>query len=123
LGTVTLDMSQACINSVKANAPQAEIVFDRLHVQRLAHDALDQVRRALVAKHTAPEQRHVLKKRFVLQNPSPTGHQNLEAEPFARLHMSTQPAALPITTAPARAIVPPTMQLRSPLQPTAALIG
>jgi transposase len=68
LGTVTLDMSQAYINSVKANAPQAEIVFDRFHVQRLAHDALDQVRRALVAKHTEPEQRQVLKKtRFVLQ--------------------------------------------------------
>jgi transposase len=45
LGTVTLDMSQAYINSVKANAPQAEIVFDRFHVQRLAHDALDLVPR------------------------------------------------------------------------------
>src|SRR5204862_372322 len=38
------------------------------HFQRLAHDALDQVRCALVAKHTEPEQRHVLEQtRFVLQ--------------------------------------------------------
>jgi transposase len=68
LSTVTLDMSQAYIASVSAHAPQAQLVFDRFHVQRLAHDALDQVRRALVADNEDPEQRRVLKKtRFVLQ--------------------------------------------------------
>lgn len=68
LRTVTLDMSQAYIQSVKAHAPDAAIVFDRFHVQRLAQDALDQVRRALVAKHADSEQRRALKKtRFVLQ--------------------------------------------------------
>ena len=71
LSNVTLDMSQAYIAAVKANAPQAEIVFDRFHVQRLAQDALDEVRRALVAKHAEPEQRQALKKtRFVLQKNS-----------------------------------------------------
>lgn len=48
--------------------PQAEIVFDRFHLQRLVHDALDEVRRAIVAEHTQPEERRALKKtRFVLQ--------------------------------------------------------
>jgi transposase len=68
LRIVTMDLSQAYIASVKANAPQAQVVFDRFHVQRLAHDALDEVRRALVAEHTDTEQRRALKKtRFVLQ--------------------------------------------------------
>jgi transposase len=68
LRTVTLDMSQAYIQSVKAHAPQASIVFDRFHVQRLAHDALDQVRRAIVAKHSDAVERRALKRtRFVLQ--------------------------------------------------------
>jgi transposase len=68
LHMVTLDMSQAYIQSVKANAPQAALVFDRFHVQRLAHDALDQVRRAIVAQQNNPNERRALKRtRFVLQ--------------------------------------------------------
>jgi len=68
LQLVTLDMSQAYIQSVKTNAPQATIVFDRFHVQRLAHDALDQVRRAIVAQQTSADERRALKRtRFVLQ--------------------------------------------------------
>lgn len=91
LGTVTLDMSQAYINSVKANAPQAEIVFDRFHVQRLAHDALDQVRRALVAKHTEREQRHVLKKtRFVLQK-NPENLSRPERQKLAEVQANNRP--------------------------------
>lgn len=91
LRSVTLDMSQAYINSVKANAPQAEIVFDRFHVQRLAHDALDQVHRALVAKHTAPEQRHVLKKtRFVLQK-KPENLSSAERHKLAEIQANHMP--------------------------------
>jgi transposase len=84
-------MSQAYINSVKAHAPQAEIVFDRFHVQRLAHDALDQVRRALVAKQTAPEQRQVLKKtRFVLQK-NPENLSSAERQKLAQVQVSNRP--------------------------------
>jgi transposase len=91
LGTVTLDMSQAYITSVNANAPQAEIVFDRFHVQRLAHDALDQVRRALVAKHTEPEQRQVLKKtRFVLQK-NPENLSSAERQKLAQVQANNRP--------------------------------
>jgi len=46
--TVTIDISAAYISSVEKNAPNAEIVFDRFHVQRLASEAVDEVRREMV---------------------------------------------------------------------------
>jgi transposase len=67
LRAVSIDMSQAYIAAVKEGAPNARLVFDRFHVQRLAHDALDQVRRGEVRDAT-PENRGALKKtRFALQ--------------------------------------------------------
>jgi transposase len=45
IATATIDMFQAYINVLKERAPQAQIVFDRFHVQRLASDAVDEVRR------------------------------------------------------------------------------
>jgi transposase len=42
---VTMDLSSAFIAAVDERAPQAEKVFDRFHVQRLASDAVDEVRR------------------------------------------------------------------------------
>jgi transposase len=55
---VTIDMSAAYEKAVAECLPHAEIVFDRFHVQRLASDALDEVRRSLVrelrgTKHAA----------------------------------------------------------------------
>ncbi|MDQ3266934.1 MAG: transposase, partial [Myxococcota bacterium] len=38
-------MSAAFIAAVDEHAPHAEKVFDRFHVQRLASDAVDEVRR------------------------------------------------------------------------------
>ncbi|MFQ5691380.1 MAG: ISL3 family transposase [Gemmatimonadota bacterium] len=46
--TVTIDMSEGYRKAVEERAPQAKIVYDRFHVQRLASDAVDQVRRAQV---------------------------------------------------------------------------
>jgi len=90
LQNVTLDMSQAYIRSVTTHAPQATIVFDRFHVQRLAHDALDQVRRALVAE-TDPEQRRVLKKtRFVLQK-NPENLSTAERRKLAEVQRYNRP--------------------------------
>jgi transposase len=43
---VTMDMAGSYIKAVTEHVPQAEIVFDRFHVQRLASDAVDAVRRA-----------------------------------------------------------------------------
>ncbi len=45
---VTIDMAAGYIKAVESSLPNAEIVFDRFHVERLAHDALDEVRRAMV---------------------------------------------------------------------------
>jgi len=42
---VTIDMSNAFIAAVEEALPNAEIVFDRFHVQKLAGDAVDKVRR------------------------------------------------------------------------------
>jgi transposase len=68
LQSVTIDMSAAYIKAVSDAAPQARIVFDKFHVQRLAHDALDQVRRAEVRNVAEPAQRAALKHaRFALQ--------------------------------------------------------
>jgi len=48
LETVTMDMSAGYRRAVLDHAPQAAIVFDRFHVQKLAGEALDQVRRQVV---------------------------------------------------------------------------
>ncbi|MBA3504361.1 MAG: transposase, partial [Betaproteobacteria bacterium] len=45
---VTMDLSAAYRSSVSEHAPQAELVFDRFHIQRLASDAVDAVRRGEV---------------------------------------------------------------------------
>lgn len=45
---VTIDMAAGYIKAVENSLPSAQIVFDRFHVERLAHDALDEVRRAMV---------------------------------------------------------------------------
>ena len=42
---VTMDMSQAYIETVRKRIPGAQIVFDRFHVQKLAGNAVDEVRR------------------------------------------------------------------------------
>lgn len=61
LAAVTIDMSGAYIKAVTEAAPHVEIIFDRFHVQRLAHDALDQVRRAEVRELPTPAARKPLK--------------------------------------------------------------
>ena len=48
LETVTMDMSAGYKLAVQQHAPQADIVFDRFHVQKLANDAVDQVRREVM---------------------------------------------------------------------------
>jgi transposase len=45
LKAVTMDMSGPYIKAVTEAAPRAHIIFDRFHVQRLAQDAVDEVRR------------------------------------------------------------------------------
>lgn len=58
---VTMDLSAAFISAVDECAPQAEKVYDRFHVQRLASDAVDQVRRAEVREVAGTAAAHFLK--------------------------------------------------------------
>lgn len=68
---VTIDMSGGYQKAIEEHLPQAEITYDRFHVQRLASDALDEVRRELVNLAETPEEaRSVKGTRFVLlKNP------------------------------------------------------
>lgn len=45
IAAVSMDMSQAYISAVQTKVPQAQIVFDRFHVQALVNNALDETRR------------------------------------------------------------------------------
>ena len=68
---VTMDLSAAFIKAVEDRVPQARIVFDRFHVQRLASDALDEVRREQLRDlRGTPEGRDLFRSRFaLLKNP------------------------------------------------------
>jgi transposase len=63
--------SAAYISAVKTWLPQATIIFDRFHVQKLASDALDEVRRSLVRDMEGAEEASAIKgTRFaLLKNP------------------------------------------------------
>ena len=68
LTAVTLDMSAAFIKAITNCAPAAKLVFDRFHVQRLAHDALDEVRRDLLRAAEEESERKAIKgTRWALQ--------------------------------------------------------
>lgn len=45
LEAVTIDLSKAYIKAVTEATPEAKLIFDRFHVQRLVQDALDETRR------------------------------------------------------------------------------
>ena len=81
LETVSVDLSPALTSAVKARCPEATIVYDRFHVQRLAHDALDAVRRAEVREATGDDARALKRTRWALQK----GPWNLTAIESARL--------------------------------------
>jgi transposase len=61
LTQVTMDLSSGFIAAVDERAPQAEKVYDRFHVQRLASDAVDQVRRSEVRRAEEAEEAAALK--------------------------------------------------------------
>jgi len=82
LEVVTMDMSAGYMGAVRGRAPQAQIVFDRFHVQQLAGDAVDEVRREQVRLLEDPQDKRAVKDtRFVLlKNPW-----NLRAEEKRKL--------------------------------------
>ena len=82
---------QAYIAAVQQMAPQATIVFDRFHVQRLVHDALDELRRAQVRTIDDPADRKALKgTRWPLQK-NPWNLDNIEAAKPTELQRINRP--------------------------------
>ena len=68
--SVTIDMSQAYISVVKDLIPQARLIFDRFHVQRLVQDALDETRRDEVRAASIEDKRALKDTRYaLLKNP------------------------------------------------------
>jgi transposase len=68
---VTMDLGAAYRAAVEARAPQAQKVFDRFHVQKLANEAVDTVRRQQVGLRGGSAQGQALKKSrwALLKNP------------------------------------------------------
>jgi transposase len=85
---VSIDMSGGYKKAIAEWLPKAQVIYDRFHVQRLAGDALDAVRRSLVraaaagAEDDDDEPQALKKTRWVLLK----GWQRLDAEERARLH-------------------------------------
>ena len=71
LECITLDMAAGYLKTIRDRAPHAQVVFDRFHVQRLASDAVDQVRREQMRGLTDLVEKRALKhSRFaLLKNP------------------------------------------------------
>jgi transposase len=91
LEAVTIDMSGAYIKAVTEASPQATLIFDRFHVQRLAHNALDEVRRAEVRKSHAAEDGKALKRtRFILHK-NPWNLTDMEGQKLVELQRVNKP--------------------------------
>ena len=67
LEAVTIDLSAAYIKAVTEASPNARLIFDRFHVQRLAHDALDEVRRGEVREAVGKDKDALKRTRWALQ--------------------------------------------------------
>lgn len=90
LRVVTMDMSPAYRKAVSEACPQATQVLDRFHVQRLAHNALDEVRRAEVNTVTEPDEKRALKKtRWALQK-NPWNLKGYEREKLSNLQRANK---------------------------------
>lgn len=91
LEAVTIDLSGAYIKAVTEATPAAKLIFDRFHVQRLVHDALDETRRDEVRKAHSPEAKAVLKgTRWALQK-SPWNLNAVEVQTLAQLERTNRP--------------------------------
>lgn len=90
LEAVTIDMSAAYIKAVTEASPNAQVIFDRFHVQRLAHDALDQVRRAEMRDaDTVDEKRGMKGTRWALHK-NPWNLSRLEHEKLTLLQQTNR---------------------------------
>lgn len=88
--SVTIDMSAAFIKAVEEMAPNARLVFDRFHVQKLVQDALDETRRDEVRATETEAERKALKGiRWSLQK-SPWNLTTYDHQTLAELEEANQ---------------------------------
>jgi transposase len=66
LECVTMDMWQGYVQSARAHAPRAEIVFDRFHVERHLHNAVNEVRKREFWRHGGEMRELVRGKKWLL---------------------------------------------------------
>jgi transposase len=91
LEAVTIDMSAAYLKAVTEASSQAQVIFDRFHVQRLAHNALDEVRRAEVRETKGTEEGRSMKRmRFILHK-NPWNLTALEEQKLATMQEANKP--------------------------------
>jgi len=90
LEAVTIDLSAAYIKAVTEASPAAKLIFDRFHVQRLAHDALDETRRDEVREAKGKDAKAALKgTRWALQK-SPWNLTDVEQQTLAELEYTNR---------------------------------
>lgn len=91
LETITMDMSAAYIEAVKRGATDATVVFDRFHVQRMAQDAVDKVRRDQVRLLGGPAAAGALKKTRWALLKNPWNLDAVEQEKLAAVQRTNRP--------------------------------
>ena len=91
LELVTIDIAGGYLKAIREHAPHAQIVFDRFHVQRLASDAVDTVRRQLMREAEQGDARRALKRTrwALLKNPWNLTHR--ERRKLSELERYNQP--------------------------------
>ena len=87
----TIDMAQGYIKAIEENLPNARIVFDRFHVQQLASDAVDEVRREIQREVKGSEEELALRKSRYALLKSPWRLSPLEREKLATVQQANRP--------------------------------
>lgn len=88
---VTIDMAQGYIKAVEESLPNAQIVFDRFHVQQLASDAVDELRREIQRETKGTEDGLALRKSRYALLKSPWHLSPIEREKLATVQQTNRP--------------------------------
>lgn len=88
--SVTMDMAGGYKKAVREHLPHAQVIFDRFHVQRLAGDAVDAVRRAEVTAHAGTVAAHTIKRSRYALLKSPWNMSRREHQKLADIQANNQ---------------------------------
>ena len=93
---ICCDMWPAFINAVKAKAPQATLVFDKVHIVKKLTEAVDTVRRQEIAEKGEEHQKLVAGSRYIwLKNPwNLTDRQKASLDSLEKLNLTIHRAYL-----------------------------